>query len=116
MKSLGINENLFPNKKDEIETFFPFTECNLVNIRAGHFLARQLDKIVLEITNIDVVNSCFNVKFKDMYGEEISGVFHADCKERIKTERMRKGSVVILINVSYKVLTHLNPLGFVFPN
>ena len=100
LKHLGINENLFPNKKDEIETFFPFNDCNLVSIRAGHFLSRQLDKIVLEITNIDVVNSCFNVKFKDMHAQEISGVFHADCKDKIKAERMRKGSVVILTNVS----------------
>ena len=99
LKHLGINENLFPNKKDEIETFYPFNEFTISNVRSGKFLSRQLEKIVLEITNIDVVNSCFYTKFRDMHNEEIFGVFHSDCKDKIKTERMRKGSVVILSNV-----------------
>jgi hypothetical protein len=99
LKHLGINENLFPNKKDEIETFYPFNEFTIANVRAGKFLSRQLEKIVLEITNIDVVNSCFYTKFRDMHSEEIFGVFHSDCKDKIKSERMRKGSVVILSNV-----------------
>ena len=105
LKHLGINENLFPNKRDEIETFYPFNECSIVNIRSGNFLSRQLEKIVLEITNIDVVNQCFYTKFRDLNGEEIQGVFHSDCKEKIKSERMRKGSVVILNKVS---MLHIN--------
>ena len=64
LKELGINENLFPNKKDEIEQYYPFNEFSIQNIRDGHFLSRQLEKIVLEITNIDVVNQCFYTKFK----------------------------------------------------
>ena len=105
LKHLGINENLFPNKKDEIETFYPFNEFTISNVRAGKFLSRQLEKIVLEITNIDVVNSCFYTKFRDMHSEEIFGVFHSDCKDKIKTERMRKGSVVILSNVRFYTVT-----------
>lgn len=56
LKHLGINENLFPNKKDEIETFYPFNEFTIPNVRSGQFLSRQLEKVVIEITNIDVVN------------------------------------------------------------
>ena len=99
LKHLGINENLFPNMREEIETFFPFNECSITNIRNGKYLSRQLDKIVLEITNIDVVNQCFYTKFRDLNGEEMQGVFHSDCKDKIKTDRMRKGSVVILNQV-----------------
>ena len=103
LKHLGINENLFPNKKDEIETFYPFNEFTIANVRAGKFLSRKLEKIVLEITNIDVVNSCFYTKFKDMHAEEIFGVFHSDCKDKIKSDRMRKGSLVILTNVRLRL-------------
>ncbi len=99
LKHLGINDNLFPNKRQEIESYYPFSEYSIAHIRQGRFLSRPLEKIVLEITNIDVVNQCFYTKFRDLNGEEIFGVFHSDCKDKIKIERMRKGSVVVLNEV-----------------
>ena len=102
LRHLGIDENLFPNHRDEIEKYLPFSDSSVANVRAGAFLSRPLDKIVLEITNIDVVNQCFYTKFKDLRGEEIQGVFHADCKDRVKADRMRKGSVVVLTQVGQK--------------
>ena len=35
LRHLGINENLFPNKREEIETYFPFSECSIANIHAN---------------------------------------------------------------------------------
>ena len=64
LKYLGINENLFPNKKAEIEAYYPFNEYSIENIRKLMFIHKQLEKMVLEITNIEVVNGCFHTKFK----------------------------------------------------
>lgn len=100
IKHLGLEGDLFPNKREEIEKLEPFCSFNIENIREGLFLSRPIEKIILEITNIEVVNECFYTKFKDIKEEEIFGVFHRDCKDKIKAERMRKGSVVILNNVS----------------
>jgi hypothetical protein len=113
LRHLGIDDNLFPNHRDELEKYQPFSDCSVANVKAGLFLSRPLDKIVLEITNIDVVNQCFYTKFKDMSGEEIQGVFHADCKDRIKNDRMRKGSVVVLSQVGNRLI---NYLGRLFPH
>lgn len=40
LRHLGINENLFPNKKEEIATYSPFNEFSIANIRNGNFIAR----------------------------------------------------------------------------
>lgn len=64
LKYLEINENLFPNKKEEIEVLQPFSESSIALVKAGHFTSRKIERIVLEITNIDVINQCFSTKFK----------------------------------------------------
>ena len=96
MKVLGINENMFPSKKDELAEYEPFKSGNLALVRAGMFREAQIERIVLEVINFEMVNGCFHARLKDMYGEEIQGTFHANCKEKIKVNRCRKGSVVVL--------------------
>ena len=96
LKVLGINENMFPSKKDELAEYEPFKSGNLALVRAGMFREAQIERIVLEVINFEMVNGCFHARLKDMYGEEIQGTFHANCKEKIKVNRCRKGSVVVL--------------------
>ena len=59
-----------------------------------------MEKIVLEIISFEVINQCYHAKFKDIRGDEIYGTFHSDCRDEIKKNRMRKGSVVVLKDVS----------------
>lgn len=100
LRHLQINDNLFPNHKNDIETHYPFNLYNVVRICEGAFNQCQLEKIVLEIIQFDVTNQCYHAKFKDLKGDEIYGTFHADCRDEIKKNRCRKGSVVVLKDVS----------------
>ena len=56
LKYKNLNENLFPNKKDELELFEPFVEGNIANIKKGEFISKQIREIILEITNLEVIN------------------------------------------------------------
>lgn len=100
LKYLGINENLFPNHLPDLMNFEPFNENTIAKVRQGHFDKKPLDRIVLEIVNFEVVNGCFHAKLRDINGDEIQGTFHTDCKEVIKTNRCRKGSVIVLKKVA----------------
>ena len=72
-------------------------------------MKRQLDKIVLEITQFEVINGCFQATCKDLQGETIQATFHSDCKDQIKEKKCRKGSIVVLKDVSaYCVADHWN--------
>jgi len=55
---------------------------------------------VLEVTNFEIVNGCYQARLKDLAGDEIQGTFHSNCKEKIKSNRCRKGSIVVLKDVS----------------
>ena len=96
LKALGINENMFPSKRDELTEFEPFKSGTIARVRQGLYRESQIEKIVLEVVNFEMVNGCFHARLKDLQGEEIQGTFHANCKETIKTNRCRKGSVVVL--------------------
>ena len=37
LKALGINENLYPNKKDDLYNFSPFNEASIANVRRGNY-------------------------------------------------------------------------------
>ena len=37
LKALGINENLYPNKKDDLFNFCPFNEASIGNVRRGNY-------------------------------------------------------------------------------
>ena len=71
MKVLGINENLYPSKRDELSEYEPFKSCNIANVQNGMFRETQMDRIVLEVVNFEMVNGCFHAKLKDLAGEEI---------------------------------------------
>jgi len=71
LKSMGINENLYPSRKQDLKEFHPFCENTIANVKLGRFIEHQIDKIVLEIVNFEVINGCFHVKMKDIDGEEI---------------------------------------------
>ena len=100
LKALGINENMFPSKRDELGEYEPFKSGSIALVRNGNYRETQIERIVLEVLNFEMVNGCFHARLKDLAGEEIQGTFHANCKETIKTNRCRKGSVVILKQVS----------------
>ena len=84
LRHLNINDNLFPNHKNEIEQNYPFNICSVYRVCEGAFNQCQLEKIVLEIVSFEVINSCYHAKLKDIKGDEIFGTFHADCRDLIK--------------------------------
>ncbi|CDW72843.1 UNKNOWN [Stylonychia lemnae] len=100
LKYLNINENLYPNKKDEIETYYPFNTYTIAKVNQGLFASSRIERIVLEIANIEIIQSAYHTKFKDLKGDEIYGTFHSDCKDTIKVEKMRKGSIIVLKDVA----------------
>lgn len=99
LKEFDINENLLSDKQELLQ-HEPFKSYNIKNVQMGIFKDQQLSKIVLEVVTLEVINSCFQCKLRDLAGDEIHGTFHADCKELIKSNRFRKGSLVILNDVS----------------
>ena len=97
---MGINENMYPSKKEELAEYEPFKSGNVNLVFQGCYREIQIERIVLEVVNFEMVNGCFHAKLKDLFGDEIYGTFHANCKETIKTNRCRKGSVLVLKQVS----------------
>ena len=78
----------------------PFILYNIHKICEGNFQKCPIPIIVLEILTFEIINQCYHTKLKDISGNEIYGTFHADCRDLIKRDRCRKGSVVILKDVS----------------
>lgn len=70
LKHLGINENLL-FAREELEAMEPFCSNSIQRIQDGEFLKRQLEKIVLEITQFEVINGCFQATCKDLQGDSI---------------------------------------------
>lgn len=106
LRHLQITDTLYPKHKDEISKYYPFNEYNVQNICLGAFQQRKLEKVVLELVTFEATNQCYHAKMKDLMGDEIFGTFHSDCRESIKQHRCRKGSVVILKDVSAFKMTN----------
>jgi len=71
LKYLGINENLYPNFKQDLLQYAPFNEHTIAKVRQGNFERIPLERIVLEVVNFEMINGCFHAKLKDINGDEI---------------------------------------------
>jgi len=100
LRHLKINDLLFPKHKDELSEMDPFKNFNVYKICEGNFQHCPIPLIILEIVTFEIINQCYHTKLKDISGNEIYGTFHSDCRDMIKKDRCRKGSVVILRDVS----------------
>ena len=106
LRHLEIKDNLFPNHKEEIVKYYPFSEYTVAAICQGHFIQRRLEKIVLEVVTFEATNQCYHAKMRDLAGDEIYGTFHSDCRELFKKNRCRKGTVIVLKDVSAFKMTN----------
>ena len=55
--------------------------------------------MVLEIISIEKINGCYSAKVKDLAGEEIEAMFHADCSDFFAKD-VKRNSVLVLDNVA----------------
>ena len=105
LKHLDINENLL-SAKDELLRREPFLSNSIQNVKQNHFSKTQMEKFCAEITQFEVVNGCFQATLRDLAGDEIQATLHSDCKDVVKAHKCRKGSVLVLRDVSVFAITN----------
>ena len=68
---LGINENMYPSRREELAEFEPFKSGNVALVLQGLYRETGIERIILEVVNFEMVNGCFHARLKDLFGQEI---------------------------------------------
>jgi len=98
---INIDSSLYPNKLEDILSQYPLNECSLAKALEGDFQLKKIERIIVEVVQMEFVNNLFSTKLKDIEGTEISSTFHNNCKDKIKAKKMNRRSIVVLQNVKY---------------
>ncbi|CAI2376904.1 unnamed protein product [Moneuplotes crassus] len=94
----GVNPE-FLSQKERLMKIYPFSDFNFIKAKRGEFQRSKMKQLVLELLKFEIINDTYNVECKDITGERMQGTFHMNCKDKI-TKTLKKGSVVVLKNVS----------------
>ena len=68
------------------------------DIRAGKFTNQKVPKMALEVIEVEAVGTCFQMKLRDIFEEEISASFQSSTRE-VVNRQVRKGKIIKLKEV-----------------